>query len=483
MKKCCKWFESGDEQYRIDGQCIFHCKKSAWYEEKMELDGNMGRRWDTSLVSQFWVAVRAKMASELSSNAMRFDFESFVFPEFTKETESFWETDFEKVFDLETSFKRAYFEGQSNFSNVTFSQMAFFSNARFFLESDFLGVTFLKDARFDDIIFSQGAYFHGSTFEKESCANFVQTKFMQRSGFIRTSFLGEVNFRACTFSETHQTLFEKVTFIGWDVKKDLPTPILFTDISFPEKTIFRFCDLSRVSFKYSNIEKVRFDECTWSDVLPEKWDDNTTEHMFTKSGARNMLWDEHAILCHTEAFAKNEATKPVTSEEYYHVANINRQLKKSFDDKKDYQTAEDFYVGEMEMRTEALRLEGRGKNFGKLFFLWFYRNISYYNSNPGQALFYLILLFFYLYLLYALTLFVGTEYDSVVSSLQIYTDLFFNYQALHFSFTSTIPFIEAPADLKDHSSLVIVWLHYFQRVFSIIIWSLLVLSIHRKFKR
>jgi hypothetical protein len=336
--------------------------------------------------------------------------------------------------------------------------------------------------------------------------------------FFETTFSQGVNFLETTFSDTRRTLFEFLT-----VKKS--TFLDFYDISFLSTVFFRRFDLSHTSFIDSNIENARFDECVWAkresgygkggNALRDE-----NEILDPRTGREKLLWAFFVVgewmrvvweRVHRRVLRRKKGENAKEHREsiqetyqkwkkddvaFREVENLYRQLKRNSDEKKDYQHADDFYIGEMNMRMHALRAEGGHR--ATRFFLWFYREISLYNASPSQALWCLVLTFVagasVFYALPALSVvdvefFLWNILHSLWNKVVFYPDyalwsLSHFFTALHYSFTSLIPFFPFPLDVtKGDVPGAIITFHYIQKIFSTIIWSLLILSIHRTFKR
>jgi len=320
-------------------------------------------------------------------------------------------------------------------------------------------MNFLKHVNFNDSTFSGNVYFSGSTFSSNvyffgstfsGNVYFSNSKFLGIAYFWNLTFSGEAYFGASTFSKTHRTVFEKIKFDGFDKKTGEIIPAKIRNIVFSEVTLFRKIDLSRVSFLDSNIEKVRFDECEWGKTKPifEK-----KEIKWKKTKSRNILWDEIEFL-------EKKIGDPKK------IETLNRQFKKNFDDKKNYQIADDFHVGEMEMKLLIVKKE---KKYGTYIFLWFYKYISKYNSNPFYALWWL----FGIIIVFAFVYFIDLEYKTIFDRLS---------KAFQLSFTNTIIVLKSPEKIEKKLVYGISFL-YFQIIFSTAVWTLFILSLRRKFKR
>lgn len=537
------------EVFNDGDKCIFHCEKDDWFTVK-----DREKVWhEKEFVKKFWEEVREKMEVEKSDEFFKHDFSYFIFPKFEEYNplDNFKKGSknlnlrnikiYKSSIDCNFWKKNKYleFDRRVNFYNAKFLEYADFSRICFIGESDFDNLYFCEGVNFSASIFLQAAKFNWSKLgeayfritkfysrvsfsvseikksifvgtEFHEVVDFLNTKFLGISIFEKIKFLKDVNFYKSKFSNENQTLFTESKIIS---KLD------FNNIIFPETFLFRKTDLSRVSFIDSNLEKSRFDECEWG-----KLKYNEDNKKFDKLESRNILWDEYNIKDNRTFWQKffwGELTEKSlalklkfledfeskTEQDFQRVENLNRQLKKNFDDKKDYQTADDFYIGEMEMRRMALRrhvdkiyvhwnvfkkefwklenfINFSRKRFINRFFLWNYKWISNYNSTPSWSVFWLIgiiTLFFFLYLIFGF--FVdGRIINESISSCKNYIE--FNVgTAFHWSFTNSIIPIKFPVEVKCISSSWILTLIYLQKIFSLIVWTLLILSIRRKFKR
>lgn len=351
----------------------------------------------------------------------------------------------------DTDFSLSKFLEETNFQYITFSRNADFEYAIFFNKISFFDTIFSQKVSFKDVEFLKKVNFNYTTIKEE--ISFENTIFIEEASFNNADFLENTKFLETKFSNEKQTTFEATEFNTSKTKnnKKIPASVYFSNILFPDKVIFRSCDLSRASFLNSNIEKVRFDECEWGKLetkITKTKDKEKKVEICHNKYRSNKLWDEYSA-----DKDKDDATK------FRQIENIYRQLKKNFDDKKDNQTADDFYVGEMEMRKIALEKEGRFKNFGRLIFLYFYRCISYYNSRPFQASIWLIAIIIVFPFIFWL------QYDFLIAS--------------QISFAGAIPLIKSPIEIKG----AFWWIYSIETIISSIVWALLILSIRQKFKR
>ncbi len=270
--------------FQKNDKCIFHCEKEegVWFDSK-----NDKKVWRDDLVEKFWKEIREKkMAKE------DYNFSYFIFPkseEYNEKGFNFWQN---KNFQFSDGVKFNYsvFLSDIYFINIVFKDWNEFSNTKF-----------------------KGTVRFSSTKEFTQRFIFQSTEFHKNVSFYTTNKKSKylVIFTQNKFSKTHQSLFQGVNFVK----------SRFVNIVFPEKVLFRGCDLSEVSFLGSNIEKVQFDECT-----------------FKKSEQGNsMLYDE------------------IPYKDFEKIETLYRQFKKNFDEKKDFKKADDFYVGEMKMIRNKLK--------------------------------------------------------------------------------------------------------------------------------
>ncbi|RMD65687.1 hypothetical protein D6817_05595, partial [Candidatus Pacearchaeota archaeon] len=211
-------------------------------------------------------------------------------------------------------------------------------------------------------------------------------EFSGEADFAYTEFIGKIAFNNFYFKEkadfhhakiTGRFLFEEGT-LGKNVE------FVAVDIDKNAQVIFHKVNLEKISFLDTDLERITFRDVRW--------------HLI---GPRQGLWDEVRPL-------KN---KPVR--DYEKIAENYRQLVLSYDRKRDFDTAEDFHIGEMEMRRrkKAQRLEEKAaeaKGLKKLFWrclagcrarlngFEIYKVASRYGTSYWQALLVLLglILFF-----------------------------------------------------------------------------------------
>jgi hypothetical protein len=302
----------------------------------------------------------------------------------------------------------ATFTHNAYFGRATFTQDAHFSRATFTQAADFSAATFRQDADFSDATFTQAAMFAGATFTQD--ANFSAATFTQDANFFRATFTRDANFSGATF--TQNAIFDEATFtqvadFSWakfmgpaefhETKfpsnrgRD-PGPIFArTRFDKPEAVVFADAYLGQALFYRGDVSKVGFSNVTWRRRENGKW----------------MLFEEVANLEHyTAGFGLPPEKDTPDDRNYVVITELYQQLKKNYDDRRDYWTAGDFHYGEMEMKRLACprltwlawleaKLAGRprlrklGEWCGKLRSnVWLLRKLRWWHQRFGLAAWY-----------------------------------------------------------------------------------------------
>ncbi len=208
----------------------------------------------------------------------------------------------ETIFSGETCFTGATFLGKAYFVRATFLRGADFGETRFSEGAYFIGATFLEEADFFEAKFSKEAYFWGATFSGKAYfevtvfsgeADFRGVKFFDSASFEYSRFLDETSFVDAYFSSG---------FLARSI--DLSKYISFRDVYFERKdrVIFDGIDLSRVSFLYTNIDRVRFRNIS-------NWGKYTTFDSYLliiKNSEEEMKEELKKLIKHLEDIIKND---------------------------------------------------------------------------------------------------------------------------------------------------------------------------------
>jgi hypothetical protein len=227
----------------------------------------------------------------------------------------------------------------ANFSVATFTQNTYFSNSTFARDASFRGATFRQDAYLYRAAFAQGADFIGATFAQD--ANFVGSTFAQDTEFSEAAFLRDANFNEATFASVAN--FEDARFLGaaefrkTGFRRDerlAPGPVFsLAEFSRPEVVVFYKTYLGQAVFLNCDVSKFTFSFVEWRK---------------RQGGGKRMVFEEVVDL---EAAPDLRSSEDSLDERNYGlVAELYQQLKKNYDERKDYWTAGDFHYGEMEMK-------------------------------------------------------------------------------------------------------------------------------------
>jgi uncharacterized protein YjbI with pentapeptide repeats len=269
---------------------------------------------------------------ENANDGNAWDFRGFEFPRLDLPRQVFpREIRFEKaVFHQEADFFRAVFEGEVNFSKAKFRDTATFNDA-----------TFKATARFHDTRFEKGATFIAAVFEgrvllwdayfDNQPTLFSYAEFKQGAKFANVTFASEVSFMRATFYE-ETTFFRERRNQGQD-QDDTQYECFKQGSSFQgikqgrdSILVLDKVNLEKATFLDTDVETIRFRAVHW-------FSPRTLPHR------RRALWDEF---------------RPQTGErDYDRIAENYRQLVLNYEGKRDYDAAEDFHVGEMEVRRKA----------------------------------------------------------------------------------------------------------------------------------
>ena len=342
------------------------------------------------------------------------------------------------------NFIEAEFSGTwgANFSGVTFGgRGANFGGAKFTANGcvDFSGAKFSgtertyfseaifsgkRGARFKYAIFSsnKGVDFAGAKFTGEEGANFYSTHFSGESGvdFFSTEFSGNigVNFSKSTFDVSEKINFSKVKFTGegnanfeWvrflgDGDIDFSgaefscrkgahfseAEFLCEDrISFEDVTFEKDCIIYFDSVKVRNPKNVFFRNAYLGNTSFFQTDveDFTFKNVkFRKFPHDKLNWFKKNISIHREGLMDEIRNKYVPGSSQKYSDNIYfsqveityRQLKRNFEENRDYAKAGDFHYGEMEMKRKR---QGKIKQYISL--TAFYKYFSGYGQKWTRA--------------------------------------------------------------------------------------------------
>jgi uncharacterized protein YjbI with pentapeptide repeats len=225
-------------------------------------------------------------------------------------------------------FRGAVFSRKADFHRALFDQVSDFKEAKFDFEADFYAATFSQNTSFKEARFKQECIFGFATFAR--IAEFQWTKFDQSALFSGTTFNHRTSFSGASF--TNGADFRWATFIqeadfGWALFKQ-PTKVCFDEVNKSSPVGLRAC------FENCSVEEVSFTDVHWH-----------------RRKGRIILQDELDIISGESKVKK----------EYGLVAVAYRQLVNNFEKVRNYDLAEDCFIGVMEMK----RLDPRNFLFGR----------------------------------------------------------------------------------------------------------------------
>lgn len=293
-------------------------------------------------------------------------------------------------FEEDAQFFEAAFAGEANFLHASFSGSAFFGGAVFKGKAEFYYAEFAGKANFHKAIFEETVTFQHACFVQ--AAKFNEAKFHKLAmlssmsfdaavdysdcGFFGSAFLDEVTFKdnAC-FDRTWFTKdisFTSTVFTG-DVRflaTIFEKLVNFREAKFLAGTTFRRIKFGikdrepAASFAFARFEKpgaVIFDDVNLGNVLFH--DSDLSALTFTPSavwrtrdrGTSVMVFEEIAPL--TEPWSASLKLEN-GQRNYGLIAQMYQQLKRNYDSRLDYWTANKFHYAEMEMQRVAVPISG-----------------------------------------------------------------------------------------------------------------------------
>lgn len=412
----------------------------------------------------------------------------------------------ESRFTKETYFDNCNFDGEVSFSNVEFGPTVDFSNATFsqdvnffnckFQTSYFAGTKFRKrvsfiscefndETIFEDAVWEGEVYFlsntspgkfsmkdskvsgvtftiHKSKFKMDcdfsgmnlgigSSPNFScrECEFFEKMNFERGIFNGIMSFEDVT-------LHKYATFETGQFNKE----VLFNCISILDECSFAGVNLANVTFRKTNLTNCSF---LHARGLHEVYLDGVDWNC--ENGRREgQLLDEYSLRGNKNLSGKEFQTQCAIIKQLY------IDLKRNYEDKRDFQSAGNFHFGEREV--ERLSIMNKSKLKGNLFSLdalyyWF----SGYGENSTRSMAWLTFVVLFLSFVYYLSLGVGNEGVSNATN-------FLDYIA----FTITVPPLKAWKGYEPLTDFV-RWIRLANSFIIPILVALMVLAIRRKFRR
>jgi uncharacterized protein YjbI with pentapeptide repeats len=241
-------------------------------------------------------------------------------------------------FETFAQFANTTFEGDADFAGAGFKRAANFSAARFAKKAEFMGTSFEPGGYFSETKFCGeanfgGAFFEEAMFEKavfQREVTFCEGSFGRKADFSETVFSQEIDFSSAQFRG--QAIFRKTEF---PADMETPGPI-FSHARFEKAAdaLFENTRLKQALFHQCDVSQFSFSDVEWR----------------RRENGKCMVFDENVNLKHRAAKGLNSQWAAKDDRNYRLVAELYQQLKKNYDDKRDYWTAGDFHYGEMEMK-------------------------------------------------------------------------------------------------------------------------------------
>jgi uncharacterized protein YjbI with pentapeptide repeats len=298
------------------------------------------------------------------------DFEAVVFlavAEFTGASfhgkVSFHLCQFRKVVDLSW----VHFGREASFAGTSFTLHADFTSA-YFNVGDFSRATFTKGASFYGSQFGGLAYFAAAVFD--DVVTFSNAQFDKKVTFSGAVFADLCDLCGAEFKDL--AIFSGATFRGPAEFRETAFREDKTGLSGPVFSLARFECPKDVCFQKAYLGQAVFFNCDVSEV------NFSNVRWARRSGnGKAMVHEERAFVEKAEIWEPSfgvtdglaAPTDSADERNYVLIAELYQQLKKNYDDRRDYWTAGDFHYGEMEMK----RLSSPHRN--KLL-RWWHRNLG-----------------------------------------------------------------------------------------------------------
>jgi uncharacterized protein YjbI with pentapeptide repeats len=326
--------------------------------------------------------------------------------------------DFTRFIFPSAQYAHREFKTRCRFDHATFTQKADFSDATF-TNAIFSDATFTRNAIFDRATFMQIGYFYGATFTQEAeayfCratfikgANFENATFAREAYFLCAEFTQEANFENATFAKEvffnqakflvsaafRETVFRGDRKLEPETDDTLPGPVFsLAQFSHPEAVVFYKTYLGQALFLNCDVSGVTFSSVTWRK---------------RKRGGKSMVLEEQVSLNRPVASDLRPGSGNHDERDYRLIAELYQQLKKNYDDHKDYWTAGDFHYGEMEMKRRHSRWRSKLLRWlsDRFSLAAWYRHFSAYGESYWRPflwlLFFVLALFPFLYPVFGL---------------------------------------------------------------------------------
>lgn len=462
----CKKIDDFSEE---NGKCIFHCEKDNWIKETKN-----HRDWNIKLIEKFWKEFQKEKIDKEDYNFIYFIFPKFTSNGFFKFKNKKNEIIFYKAEFLDDADFGAF--GHYSDKKTIFYSNVIFEKARFHRNAIFFRSTFLNRVTFNSAYFSGDADFSQTNF-KGNIVDFTSTNFEKNVDFnsakiesLTTFTLTDVKKRI----DFSTAIFKTVYFLDskfQDVK--------FWGTQFQENAVFSNIDFVNAIFQKVNLTNVFLSSTMRIDEIP------FLECIFPEHKNRKIIFNEKIKIEKQEEKYIGSVLLGIHFS-YEENENVYRKLKKSFEDRKDYETAGDFHIGEMEMRRKKFIVERKEKNTGKNWFTKFIFGIwNFIHINTTERF---LVFWYWLFSDY------GERPDKVIRFIFLFIIIFsflffwsFDFSQTHIlksiglSIENFVPFL--PKLNIEKTTLFQRIIFDIEVFISSVLWFLLIIAIRRKFKR
>lgn len=487
-------------------EILFKSDKDGWYQNT----GNNVRIWDIAKVTHFWTQIITHKTSQGD-----FNFDGFVFPTFYKtlipiiNSES---TFFHEVFGatgnniisqvkfINCQFLDGFINPNTNIQGILVSKsLISFNQAVIFIGCNFIGefrmaytdfrenlaindcnfygnftlmsCRIVKNFSIYDSEFKKGALFF--TNQHFGMTNISESEFFGLCRFARTQYMDQFHISSCIFNgkadffgNNYKVIctiaypqfngalnlsnenYKVGNFQDWvfsekqsyfrDISINNNSVLKFRNLIFPSNFNFVRCNFKNVLFMESSMENVKFSMCEW----------NTNSRLIIKDESEQKETDIPQLL---------------------HLENTYRQLKKNFENQKDWEFSGLAYISELTMREKRLRLE---RSWGSWIIYKIYELFGAYTQNFIRPLLWYSLFTFIIFPLYYL-LFEGVELGSFVQITKIHS----LSEALEKSLAASLPV------LKSNLVYESFWIKSIQSIFSGVLLTFFILALRKRFKQ
>ncbi len=427
------------------------------------------------------------------------------------------------IFDARAHFDGSKMLGTSTFRRTQFSRMVHFVGTYFYGDAFFERTSFMKEALFVKSHFLRDVYFHKTYFGMRADFSYaafadlyvssffsIRSTYERMDGSVKETLPPRLIFRYVFFPR--KTMFTNVDLSRVIFQNSMIEQIIFKDCSFSEKDgrncfyseiaktietkitdeIYNKIVAGEIHMDYRVNDKTRA-EISIGDIIIFVNADDPSQRYKTFVTERHLAKDWESLFSKLEVnhpyvdyvaterrisdlFSKETVAasgvvafgfkKFDEKKHWENLEDMNRQMKKSLEDSKDWQRAGDFYRGEMEAGIELMRVRKEKVVYRNALAL--YGVISGFCESAGR-------IFLFMMISFGISLLLLNQFKPEFSFVQL----------LEYSLGFFIPLLgnEAVAlrslELTPIQNIIIM----IEIVWYYVLWFFLALTLQRKFKR